>query len=418
MRVCDIAQSYSPRSGGVKRYLTNKMRVFAETSGVDHLLLRPGPRDRRGVENRSRVYEIGSPRLPGSLDYRLLLNRRRIFEIIQRESPDVIEVDSAYTAAWIALAAGFRFDIPVVAFYHSDFPRRIPEKVAPWSPGAAGILRELIDRYLLALYRRMDATAVATEKYARLLERIGVPRRVRIPLGVNTTVFRPRPSRRRVREKLQVPTDACLLLYAGRLAGMKHLDHLIEMMEGLAAEEGYHLVIVGDGEEREMVTDAADRRADVTWVPYVKNRDRLAEFYSAADLFVHAGTMETFGLVSLEAQACGARVIAVRGGGMDETVAGEKPLIMAESAQPDALARAVRSARELGEDAGDRERRRRRILEEFSWETTFRRLLDLYGRLARRDGAGPADGENHPALLHGNPPRAWWPPRRNWRGPS
>ncbi len=386
MRVCDIAQSFSPRSGGVKRYLTNKIRFFAERRDVDHLLVLPGPRDRQRIKGRSRVYEVDSPLLPGSLDYRLLLDRRRIFEVIQRESPDVIEVDSAYAAAWFGLAAGRRFQIPVVGFYHSDFPRRLPEKVPAAFSGLGKMLAEGIDRYLLALHRRMDATVVATEKYDRLLSDIGVPRRVRIPLGVNTAVFRPRPGRARIRRDFGVPESAFLLLFTGRLAGMKHLDGLIGMMTELSeAADDCHLVIAGDGEEREKVRRAASEREDVTWAAYVADRDRLAELYSAADLFVHAGTMETFGLVSLEAQACGTRVIAVRGGGMEETLRGEEPMILAESPDPGDLARAVRFARELAEGQEDRERRRRRIVREFSWETTFRRLLDLYDRLRREE---------------------------------
>lgn len=384
MRVCDIAQSFSPRSGGVKRYLTNKIRIFADRGDVDHLLILPGPRDRQRIKGRSRVYEVDSPLLPGSLDYRLLLDRRRIFEVIQRESPDVIEVDSAYTAAWFGLAVGYRFEIPVVAFYHSDFPRRLPEKVPVAFSGLAKMLGEGIDRYLLALHRRMHATVVATEKYDRLLADIGVPRRVRIPLGVNTAVFRPRPGRARIRRAFGVPEEAFLLLFTGRLAGMKHLDGLIGMMGELSeTADDCHLVIAGDGEERETVQRAASEREDVTWAAYVADRDRLAQLYSAADLFVHAGTMETFGLVSLEAQACGTRVIAVKGGGMEETLRGEAPVILAESPDPGDLARAVRSARELAEGEEDRERRRRRILREFSWETTFHRLLDLYDRLRR-----------------------------------
>jgi alpha-1,6-mannosyltransferase len=386
MRVCDIAQSFSPRSGGVKRYLTNKIGFFAERPDVDHLLIRPGPRDRQRIQGRSRVYEMGSPLLPGSLDYRLLADRRRIFEMIQRESPDVIEVDSAYTAAWFGLAAGYQFEIPVVGFYHSDFPRRLPEKVPAALSGLGKMLAEGIDRYLLALHRRMDATVVATEKYDRLLADIGVPRRVRIPLGVNTAVFRPLPGRERIRRMFGVPEDSFLLLFTGRLAGMKHLDGLIGMMAELSqTADDCHLVIAGDGEERETVQRAASEREDVTWAAYVADRDRLAELYSAADLFVHAGTMETFGLVSLEAQACGTRVIAVRGGGMEETLHGEDPIILAESPDPGELARAVRSARALAEGQGDRERRRLRIVREFSWETTFRRLLDLYDRLRRED---------------------------------
>ncbi len=382
MKICDVVQSYSPTSGGVKRYLSNKMRCFAERSDIGHVMIVPWKENRVDVAHQTRVYRLRSPRIPGSVDYRLLMNRKRIYDIVESERPNILEVDSACLSSWMAIGAARQTPIPVVAYYHSDFPRRLSDKLRPCSSLLAEVSAGIINRYLIHFYRRMDATVTATRAFQKTLQKMGVNPVIRIPLGVNIETFYPRNSRKAIFQELGLSEDTFLLLYAGRLAGMKNLDHLFAMMDFISSEKDrYHLALVGDGELREKVVRAARERKDLSWIPYRSSRDELAQWYSAADLFVHAGTQETFGLVSLEAQACGARVIGVKGGGMEETLHGESPLIMAENESPEALAWAVQQARKLEETETDRQRRRNRILNNFSWENTFRRMAALYSHL-------------------------------------
>ena len=381
MKICDIVQSFSPRSGGVKFYLTAKMRCLAERGDVQHMAIVPSHRNVHRREYDSTVYEVRSPHLPFSLDYRLLMDKNQIMAIVGAERPDVIEVDGAYLSAWIGLAAGTRFGIPVVGFYHSDFPRKLSDKARNRLPNLVrDPLAAAIDGYLRRLYNRMDATVVALPKYETILGRIGIRNVVRIPLGVETDIFYPRESRSSILDRFGLPPDTILLFYAGRLAGMKRIDSLLSMMARLTGDHPfYHLIIAGDGELRDEVSASADASPHITWLPYIQERDELARFYSAADLFVHAGAMETFGLVSVEAQACGARVLGVRGGGLEKTLEGEAPLIMAEDASAGALADAVERIRALDEGEAARMERSRRVREKFSWERTFRGMVGLYG---------------------------------------
>ncbi len=386
MKICDIVQSYSPRSGGVKRYITNKMGYFTEKPDVSHILIVPAPRDRTRYEYHTKIYEIKSPFLYGSVDYRLLMSLRRILEVIRRETPDIIEVDSAYVSAWIALKAGNRMNIPVVAFYHSEYPRKLADKVREYIPRMlSDRLSDWINAYVRNLYNRMDTTFVATKSFQSLLEKIGVKGLVQVPLGVNIRDFYPRNCRESVFRKLGLSPETRLLFYAGRLAGMKNIDSLIKMMDILKNNEfSCHLLIAGDGELRDEIAPTAENRDDITLYPYIQDRNNLAQYYSGADLFVHAGTMETFGLVSLEAQACGTRVVAVRNGGIDSTLEGENPLIMAENEKPESLAEAVQKALELYETTEDKMARRKRIVEHFSWESTFEKLLAHYRKTGEK----------------------------------
>ncbi len=387
VKVCDVTQLYSPISGGVKRYLEDKM-AFLASAGVEHVLIVPGEEERATLRHATRIYEVPSPKLPGSASYRALLRRALLLSILESERPDVIEAGDPYRGAWIALEAAGALGIPVVGFYHSDLPRGLHRRLEEHAR-TARLAERALERYVAGLYNRMAATVVASRAVEARLREMGIGRVVRIPLGTDTDRFQPSPRAAAVRRELGLASGDRLLLFVGRLAPEKNPEALLGLIAALAPWDGagrFHLLAVGDGEARPLLAEAAARRRDVTWWPYCDSTERLCDVYSAADLMVHPGTTETFGLTALEAQACGTPVLAVRGGGLDEAVAPEERFRWPESPEPGDLAAAA--ARILTEEGpwGDgrsqrRERRRRTIIETLSIDRTFARLLDLYGRL-------------------------------------
>lgn len=384
MTICDIAQFHSPLGGGVKRYLHDKRLRLEARPGCRHVLIIPSYRNHVTAGPGHAVYEIESFRLPGSKSYRMLLDKRRILEAVRREKPDLIEIGDPYRTAWIGLEAGRQLGIPVVAFYHSDFPRALDRTIVRFSgPLIARALSAPIRRYIRRLYNRMDATIVASGQLVDTLRRGGIQRIEHIPLGTDTTLFRPRDSRQRVRAEFGVPREARLLLFVGRLAREKGIKHLIGALDRLSPEAPpVHLALVGDGELDDWVHLEANRRPNLTWLPYCESAERLADLYSAADLFVHAGRWETFGIVSLEAQACGTPVLAVRGGGLEESLSCEKAPLLAADGSPAALAAAIDGAlRRPPLTPAERVARHQALAARFSIDRTFERIFALYQRL-------------------------------------
>lgn len=403
MTICDIAQFHSPLGGGVKRYLHDKRLRLEAQPGCRHVLIIPSYRDHVTAGSGHAVYEIKSMRLPGSKSYRMLLNKRRILEAVRREKPDLIEVGDPYRTAWIGLKAGRELGIPVVAFYHSDFPRALDRTIVRFSgPLIARALSAPIRRYIRRLYNRMDSTIVASQHLTDTLRRARIERIAHIPLGTDTALFHPRDSRERVRAEFGVAPDAKLLLFVGRLAREKGIKHLIGALDRLSPETPVHLALVGDGELDDWVHLEANRRPHLTWLPYCESAERLADFYSAADLFVHAGRWETFGIVSLEAQACGTPVLAVRGGGLEESLSCEPAALLAEDGTPEALAAALECAlRRPPITPAERTARHRALADRFSIDRTFVSIFALYRQLIaenRRRGAMPASARSAPSV--------------------
>jgi alpha-1,6-mannosyltransferase len=386
MRVCDIVQFHSPLSGGVKRYTDDKARYFESIAGVEHSVVIPSSRDAVTRTGVTTIHEVRSPSIPGPTSYRALIDRRRILEIATRERPDIIEVGDPYRSAWVAVEAAQELDLPIVTVYHSDYPRALGRTVTriagPW---AGSLSSAVINTYLKRLYSHMDATIVTSSYTEGILSSLGIPNVVRIPLGVDTGVFRPRNARRQTLEELGVDPESRVMLYVGRLAREKKIGALLSAAEKVAADlPDTYFLIAGDGELRRTVAAAAGSRPHVIWLGHVSDSERLARLYSAADLLVHAGTDETFGLSCVEAQACGTRVLGVRTGGLADVADGEPHPVWADDATPDALARGVVSALDAPDGPHERLERSRRTRERFDWRTTYGALMEVYGHVLAR----------------------------------
>src|SRR5438445_11737268 len=94
MKLCDLTQFYSPLSGGVKRYVHEKIAYIQSETTDEHVLVVPGSKTECVTSERSRIYFIHSPLISTRSHYRALINLRPIEQIMEREPPHLIA--SAY----------------------------------------------------------------------------------------------------------------------------------------------------------------------------------------------------------------------------------------------------------------------------------------------------------------------------------
>jgi alpha-1,6-mannosyltransferase len=384
LKICDLTQFYSPVSGGVKRYVSEKVRYVQEHTVADeHVLIIPGERDEVFTRERSRTYMIGSPLISATSRYRVLLRLEAVERVLETEAPDLIESGDPYQVAWKAVHSGRGLGIPVVGFYHSHFPEaylRTAQKFLGRT--VTEFAFDISKRYIRALYNRFERTLVPSPALGELLTSWGVQNIAPTDLGVDTTIFRPQPMPGEdVRTELGIPCDRTLLLYIGRLAQEKNTHTLFEAFRRLriSAPGRFHLIIIGDGLQRadleKLRAEPAAREA-ISWLPYCSEAARLAQFYRAADLFVHPGVQETFGLVTLEAQACGTPVIGIHGSYMDRIIHSDQTLWARENS-PEALAAAIdETSRQDLKASGATVSRL--VSAQYSWREVFTRLFDLY----------------------------------------
>ncbi len=380
LKICDLTQFYSPLSGGVKRYVHEKIRYLQAETEHEHVLVIPGEKTELVEAERSRIYSIRSPLLSRTSRYRALLNLRAIEEILEREKPHLIESGDPYQVAWKAIASGSALRIPVVGFYHSHFPEAYLRTTARFlGRTATEFVMDLARRYVRQLYNQFEATFVPSARLGEVLSSWGVRNVHAVDLGVNTDVFRPGPGDPSTRASLGIPPGPRLLLYVGRLAQEKNTQTLFAAFELLVRREPgcYHLLVIGDGLQRGALREMQERAGAVTWRPYCTDTEELARYYRAADLLVHPGVQETFGLTALESQACGTTVVGIRGSYMDRIIFGGQRHWASENSA-EALANAVAATAAVDDLRGAGEALSREVGEQYAWPVVFEKLFRLY----------------------------------------
>ena len=237
----------------------------------------------------------------------------------------------------------------------------------------------------------LASCSVEAEQIASLYG--GDPGRIRIvPPGVDHAFFGPghRPQARRA---LGLPEDGRLLLFVGRIQPLKCADVAIETLAALLETgiEPYRLVVVGgpSGPHGEKslrgLHDVADARGVRDRVHFVdpQPHELLSSYYRAADVCLVPSRSESFGLVALEAAACGTPVVASAVGGLTTLVDHGSTGFLVEDPDPRAYAAAVRrvfeeplAAERLSTASVLRAR-------QYTWPAAARALVGLHDELAQ-----------------------------------
>jgi D-inositol-3-phosphate glycosyltransferase len=218
-----------------------------------------------------------------------------------------------------------------------------------------------------------------------------------VPPGVDLGVFRPGgpDARRAARRRLGLPQRPRLLLFVGRIQPLKAPDVLVRAAaELLRADPGRReelLVVVVGGPsgaglqrpERLHLLTAELGLDDVVRFRPPAARPVLADWYRAADLVVVPSHSESFGLVAVEAQACGTPVVAARVGGLTTAVQDGRTGVLVTGHDPRDWARALGGVLDDGARLRSMQAAAVRHASSFGWDATVEATLDVYAAAAR-----------------------------------
>ncbi|HEY0060470.1 MAG TPA: glycosyltransferase [Telluria sp.] len=367
MHFVDITMFYAAEGGGVSTYLNAKARWLAQQGRVRHTIFSSSLLT--GDQAPGLVHFPGLT-VPGLHGYRFPLSVGRPARMMARLQPDLIEVGDAGPAAWAALRVKRELGIPVVAFYHSDLARLIHARF-----GRAAMLGAC--RYLSQLYRQCDLVLAPSRLMAQHLASMGISGALHQPLGIDSRTFSPQQRVASLREQIGVPANARLLVYAGRFTPEKKLALLIEAVRLLG--QPYHLLLIGGG-----MTLPASSQTRI--IAFQRNQLALARLLASCDALVHPGDCETFGLIVLEAMACGLPVVGTSGGSVAELVdEGSGVLVQPNCAASLAAGIDALFARDLPALSLAAASK---VREQYDWERVMPQLMARYaGLLATRQRA-------------------------------
>jgi len=217
-----------------------------------------------------------------------------------------------------------------------------------------------------------------------------------VPCGVDLGLFRPVPQDQ-ARQMLGLPAGRRVVLFVGRIEPLKGIDTLLRAMailasDGASKQKDLSVIIVGGapGAGAAQVKSELERlqnlQADlgiehlVTFMG-AQNQDTLVYYYSAADVTVVPSRYESFGMVALEAMACGTPVIASKVGGLAFTVQDGQTGFLVPDRDPELLASKIRSLldndglrHQLGGQAAHWAGR-------FGWPAVADQILDVYDQV-------------------------------------
>jgi D-inositol-3-phosphate glycosyltransferase len=216
-----------------------------------------------------------------------------------------------------------------------------------------------------------------------------------IPPGVDLEMFHPHEPGD-AKERIGVTPCDRMILFVGRIEPLKGVDTLLRAMALLAHEcptwaNNMCVAIIGgdpnttENEEMERLKSIRSELGITDLVTFLgaRDQDKLHHYYSAAEMVIMPSHYESFGMVALEAMACGTPVIASEVGGLAHLVRDEHNGLHVPNGDPVALAQAI--AR-LAEDHALRKRMGRAAhlyAQQYSWECIVDRMLGLYGKALR-----------------------------------
>jgi D-inositol-3-phosphate glycosyltransferase len=259
--------------------------------------------------------------------------------------------DAVHANYWLSGLAGHKvkheLDLPLVSTFHTLARVKAeasPEEVSSDEPHRRAEAEAAIMRCSEVV---LASCTVEADQLAQLYDTD--PARVRVvPPGVDHAFFAPgdRPQARRA---LGLCSDDALLLFVGRIQPLKGADVAVRMLSVLDDGPRVQLIVVGGpsgprGEEHLQHVKALAHRLGVSdrvhfTVP--QPHELLSTYYRAADVCVVPSRSESFGLVALEAAACGTPVVAAAVGGLTTLVDDARTGFLVDDPSPDAFASAV-----------------------------------------------------------------------------
>lgn len=310
----------------------------------------------------------------------------------------LLRYDLLHAHYWLSGLAGLelrdRWGIPLIQMFHTL--ALMKNRVARAESESEPDTRVESERRLLREADRVVAATQAELAQIQWLYQTSTDRVVVIPPGVDTARFYP-IAKDEAREFISMPNDNCMILFVGRIEALKGIDTLIKAMATLQ-EEGFlekHpacVAIIGgeaDLSDERLSAEMARLQTmrldagldDIVHFLGKRDQDTLQYYYSSAEIVVVPSHYESFGLVALEAMACGTPVVASETGGLAFLVRDGETGYHVPTGNHVALAERIKELLtdevlrvRMGNNAAAYAR-------QYDWSTITDQMLELYGAL-------------------------------------
>jgi glycosyltransferase involved in cell wall biosynthesis len=322
-KIVIVTDAWHPQVNGVVTVIEN-IRSILEKRGCTVVIIHPG------LFSSIPLFFYPEIRLS-------LFAKRKVARLIEAEKPDHIHLDTEGPLGLAARGYCIRTGKKFTTAYHTHF--------ALYAKLRFGAFFNLVYPYIRWFHSRAEYTMVTTETLRQDLKARGLKNLVIRPLGTDTALFKRNPGAV-MPDRLRKP----VFMYFGRIAKEKGVEDFLK-----CKLPGSKLVF-GDGSQR---TELETKYGETALFVGYKKGQALVDMLSVSDVFVFPSRTETFGLVILEALACGIPVAAYNVMGPNDIVTDGVDGLLGEDLQ----ANAIKCLKLLPEDC-------RRKAVKFSWEAS------------------------------------------------
>jgi teichuronic acid biosynthesis glycosyltransferase TuaC len=281
---------------------------------------------------------------------------------------DLIHAHTAYPDGFAAVMLGKALDLPTIITLHGGdvtlhFQHYFGRKLGLWAVSSAS--------HVLVVSESLRRTVV--DDYGADREKITV-----IPNGVDVTRFEPIPQRE-AQNRLGLGADSFRMLYVGAITRSKGIEYLLRALRLLRkSQASAELVLVGEGDYQRQAMSLADEMGIAGSVTFAGQRpnEEIPLWMNACDLLVLPSLAEGFGVVLIEAMACGRPVVATACGGPEDIVTPQTGILVPpgdEFALSQALLDALSTGTRFSPDVI-----RQRAVDNYALDRISSRIMELY----------------------------------------
>ena len=291
-----------------------------------------------------------------------------------------------------------RWDIPVIHMFHTL--GLMKQRVARTADVVEGEYRLVGEREVLSMADRIVAATQAEMAQLLWLYQADTSKIVIIPPGVDTSHFYPIPEDE-AKEFIGIPPCDRMLLYVGRIEPLKGIDTVMQAITLMKLSDlRVCLTVIGGDPRVSLRTENKEMarlhalREDIGLNDFVtflgkRGQDTLPYYYSAADAVVMPSFYESFGMVALEAMACGTPVVASQVGGLAFLVKDGETGYTVPVDDPQALAVRLTNLLENPELQHDMSQRAMTFAQDYAWEAIAEKIVGQYREIISKSSSDP-----------------------------
>lgn len=322
MKILIASDLHYPTINGVATFSRNLAKGLAD-HGHEVLVIAPSQTGKKSKEidgNYVIVRTVSVP-FPFYQNFRISLNpSREVKQIIEEFDPDVIHIQMLMWIGQAAMKYGNKLGIPIVSTNHA-MPENLMDNLRLLAPVSRPI-NYILKAYGARFHSRADFITMPTQSAIDMFN-VGKIRTTIEPVsnGIDLSRFTPGAVPKELYKKFNIPVDAPIVAYVGRLDAEKHLPVLIRAFTQVRqAVPDVHLVVVGDGTERPLLIQMAEYLGigNVSTFTGRVLDDELEQLHRVGTVFCMPSPAELQSIATLEAMASGQPVVAVDAGALRE----------------------------------------------------------------------------------------------------